>query len=992
MHNKTLCFLAIIAAIMSIQAISSILDGRLDLNNLHNYANQKIPGYVFSEETHDRDITDEIATLGRVLFYDKQLSLNSKIACAECHKQEFAFGDTLVASPGFDGELTERHSTRLVNLNFSHLPGVFWDRRAGHLDSLPLMVLSNSIEMGFSGEHGQPDIDSLVRRIDKVDYYKPLFELAYGAPEVTAEKMNLALTQFVRSIVSYDSKYDVGRSMVDSNTVDFPNFSKLENQGKRLFQSPFGEELTHPMSTFVQAPQGPVGGPSPTPRTLDERIHPEWFSNIKGKMGCADCHGIDNFTTRETSLTGNNGIISVLNVPFTQDTTVKRSPSLRDLITPNGIEIGPFMHDGSVATLEEVMEHYSTVGFPATTLIPLHKRNPNLHTSLDVTVPSGSYTGPASGSQGPSGPVGPGGWGWGGPVFDRIPHYLDPRIDEPETAALIAFLKTLTGTDIYENEKWSDPFSESGELAFDIDCVPGTRTIEKTICEGDSYAGFHISGLHQKRICQPDGCDSILNINLKVTQAPEVNYVIDLCEGDTFLGYDKTVQTIVTKPASAGCDTIVHLDLKLIKPVTKYLRKTICQGHEYLGYTEPGIHNDTLVSTLTGCDSIRTIRLIVTPPDETYEEAIICQGENVFGHDTDGVHIDTLKNSDGCNVLRVLDLVVLEQPETAMEMTICEDESYEGYGSTGLYTDYFTASNGCDSTRILDLTVNPKTESFHGAEICLGESFMGYTSSGSYTDHDTNAAGCDSTIYVELIVNEPTESHSEVAICEGESYEGYSEEGQYMDVLLNTKGCDSLRTISLSLLKHTESHYEMELCEGDSFEGYDEEGSYVDVMTNVAGCDSTRHISIMTLLHSESHEEVHLCPGEEYEGRTEGDYDELYYNSVGCDSIRYVSIINIDEEDAICSGAFDEEPNEITKTDYIRVGPNPTMNFLEVNIDKPERIPAELRIISSDHRIIMQEQLMDNSTRLDLTDMEPGVYIIHIQEGLNVFLTKVLKI
>ena len=96
-------------------------------------------------------------------------------------------------------------------------------------------------------------------------------------------------------------------------------------------------------------------------------------------MGCADCHGIDNFTTRETSLTGNNGIITVLDHPEEFDTTVKRSPSLRDLINPAGVEIGPFMHDDSIGTLDEVLDHYATIGLPGEQ--PL-----GLHTSLNLSL------------------------------------------------------------------------------------------------------------------------------------------------------------------------------------------------------------------------------------------------------------------------------------------------------------------------------------------------------------------------------------------------------------------------------------------------------------------------------------------------------------------------------------------------------------------------------------------------------------------------------
>ena len=988
MLNRTTILFVILTAVLSIQAISSILDGQLDLGNLYNYANPEVPDYVFSEEVHQRDLTDEIATLGRVLFYEKQLSLNSSLACAGCHKQEFAFGDTTIASPGFDKKLTERHSTRLVNLNFSHMPEVFWDRRAGHLDSLPLMVLSNSIEMGFSGEEGQPDVDSLVRRVAEIDYYAPLFELAYDDKEVTADKMNLALTQFVRSIVSYDSKYDVGRAMVDSNTVDFPNFTALENQGKRIFQSPFGKELTLPMTTLIQGPQGPVGpvggpiGPVSSGSILPEQIHPQWASHVKGKMGCADCHGIDNFTSRKTSLTGNNGIIEVLHHPGEIDTTVKRSPSLRDLVNPNGVEIGPFMHDGSIATLEGVMDHYAEIGFPGNKTI-------GLHSSLDVTAPNNDfYTGPASGAAGPSGPG-----GFGFPTFDQIPHFLDPRIDDQETDALIAFLKTLSGTNIYTNKKWSDPFGENGELVLTNDCQPRISTMEMTLCEGEVYEGFHTTGLHERRLCLQDGCDSIVSIDLTVMPAPEIFIFRELCQGESLFGYDEDIQTITMKSATVGCDTIVHLDLRIIRPQTTWgISQRICDGQSYHGFTEEGFYRDTLESIATGCDSIVMLNLWVTPPEEIREAQVICQGENMYGYTADGIHIDTIKNQDGCNYLRVLDLVVLESPETHMSAVICEDESYEGYSATGQYTDWFLAENGCDSVRTLDLLVNRKTESLHEGVICAGETFMGYDETGSYMEVETNAQGCDSLIFIELIVNEPTASYNAIAICEGDSYEGYSAQGEFLDVLINARGCDSMRTIDLTILEHTASSYEVAICAGESFEGYDTEGTYTDVLTNVAGCDSTRQISIEVLQPTESYEEVHLCAGEDFEGYDEGDHDEYYTNSVGCDSIRYISIVNIAADDPICSNAFETTPSRITDTDYIRVGPNPVVSYLDIQIDKPSRLPATLKIINAKNQLISEQNITDTYTQVDCSRMEAGVYIIYLEQDANVFLTRLVKL
>jgi hypothetical protein len=90
-------------------------NGVLDLNNLANYANQQVPPYIAKDNTPaNNPLTDAGATLGRVLFYDKKLSVDNTIACASCHLQQHAFGDPAQASSGVNGT-TGRHSMRLIN-------------------------------------------------------------------------------------------------------------------------------------------------------------------------------------------------------------------------------------------------------------------------------------------------------------------------------------------------------------------------------------------------------------------------------------------------------------------------------------------------------------------------------------------------------------------------------------------------------------------------------------------------------------------------------------------------------------------------------------------------------------------------------------------------------------------------------------------------------------------------------------------------------------
>lgn len=368
--------------VISVLALVFILvSGTVDLDNLFNYETQQVPSYITKDNTPETNqIDDKIATLGRVLFYDKNLSDNNTVSCASCHQQAFAFSDPLVTSVGLNGENTGRHSMRLINSRFSNEGNFFWDERAASLEDQVTQPIQDHVEMGFSGTNGNPDFDDLVLKLSAIDYYQTLFEFAYGSSSIDENKIQRALAQFVRSIQSFDSKFDDGLIQVPNPNAPFPNYTTQENLGKQLFLAP---------------PQN-------------------------GGAGCAACHAPPEFDIDPNTL--NNGIIGVAGSTTEIDVTNTRSPSLRDVVNPDGSLNGPLMHDGSLTSLLDVINHYN--------FIPNNPTNTNLDNRLN---PPGS-----------------------GP--------LNLNLTNNEKDALVAFLKTLTGTDVYINEIWSTPFDIDGNL------------------------------------------------------------------------------------------------------------------------------------------------------------------------------------------------------------------------------------------------------------------------------------------------------------------------------------------------------------------------------------------------------------------------------------------------------------------------------------------------------------------------------------------------
>ncbi len=361
-----------------ITAVQRTFSGRIDLDRLHSYAGQSRPAYITLDNSGANPISDKGATLGRVLFYDKQLSVNNNISCASCHLQQYAFSDTSVVSKGVNGT-TGRHSMRLVNNRFSQEMKYFWNERANSLEEQTTMPIQDHNEMGYSGENGDPDINDLIAKLSQIDYYKELFKFVYGSEEITEVKMQNALSHFVRSIQSFDSKYDLGRSSVGADGPPFPNFTQQENMGKNLF-----------LAAPVFDNQGKRTG---------------------GGLGCQGCHRAPEFGIDPN--TKNNGIINSLAGGF--DLFNTKSPGLRDLVGKDGNPNGPMMHTGQFKDLKTLIGHYGN--------IVVGPNNNNLDPRLT-----------------------PNGFG------------QQLQLNQTEVDAVIAFLKTLTGTNVYIDEKWSNPF------------------------------------------------------------------------------------------------------------------------------------------------------------------------------------------------------------------------------------------------------------------------------------------------------------------------------------------------------------------------------------------------------------------------------------------------------------------------------------------------------------------------------------------------------
>lgn len=252
----------------------------------------------------DNPLTKEKVELGKLLFFDKRLSKNNTIACASCHMPTLAFTDGQAVSTGIHRLQGGRSAPTAINRIFSQ--GQFWDGRAPTLEAQSVGPFVSPVEHGFANH------DELVAKVKSFAGYQPLFQQAFGG-EATTPLIGQAIASFQRTLLSGNSAYDKFGTGGDRSTL-----SKSAQRGLTLF-------LT--------------------------------------KALCIRCHSGANFTDEKFHNLGIDwdgdhidlGRYTVTKDP--KDIGAFKTPTLREIA-----HTAPYMHDGRLATLKQVVEFYNKGG------------------------------------------------------------------------------------------------------------------------------------------------------------------------------------------------------------------------------------------------------------------------------------------------------------------------------------------------------------------------------------------------------------------------------------------------------------------------------------------------------------------------------------------------------------------------------------------------------------------------------------------------------
>jgi cytochrome c peroxidase len=292
----------------------------------------------------DNPLLVERVELGKKLFFDKQLSINNAQSCADCHAPEKAFTDGRRTARGAEGEFGERNSMPLFNLAWKR--EFFWDGRAKSLREQVLQPITNAIEMHQSLTNLVVKLAAMGRADSPLpadgahgvtrhtsDDYPTRFNAAFGSPEITAEKISLALENYLLTLTSINAKFDRVQRGEEK-------FTPEEQRGFELFATEY-----------------------------DPR---------RGQFGadCFHCHGGPLFQSQAFANNGSDGAFKDIGrekiTGKASDKGKFSTPSLRNVALT-----APHMHDGRFRTLEDVIEHYSTGIARSPTLDPNLAKHPD---------------------------------------------------------------------------------------------------------------------------------------------------------------------------------------------------------------------------------------------------------------------------------------------------------------------------------------------------------------------------------------------------------------------------------------------------------------------------------------------------------------------------------------------------------------------------------------------------------------------------------------
>jgi len=477
-----------------------------------------------------------------------------------------------------------------------------------------------------------------------------------------------------------------------------------------------------------------------------------------------------------------------------------------------------------------------------------------------------------------------------------------------------------------------------------------------------------------------------------------------ICDGDTIVfgpffltreGYFE----YRTTASSDGCDSLVSIDVYVTQDAAYQFTETHCEGTcvEFGSQTicTSGIFEESFPS-VAGCDSLVRKTFNFVPLEPIMMTPTICAGEVFEFKDISASVQDTYETTctgiSGCDTVYVIELTVIQPVTSTLEDSFCTGGSYEYngviYTEAGTTEITFDAVSGCDSIVTLILEMVPPVEATYERSICKGKVFtygdITATESGSYNTI-VEMGLCDSLITINLQVIDPQPAVEDATICAGETFTWngmeYDTEGTYEFTETTNGECDVVRALNLTVMQEKVENLTVDICSGGSIEMagmlFDSSGDFEIPLKADSGCDSVLMLTIIEQDAQEYNMEATICQGLSYvfhdiEASASGTYETTVQTDGACDST-FIILLTVEtpmaivSTETICQGKTFEWNGE----DYSTAGTYEHMKSvdgacdelyqLDLFVEAPEIISEALELCSSELPFVFGDLKADST-------------------------------
>ena len=582
---------------------------------------------------------------------------------------------------------------------------------------------------------------------------------------------------------------------------------------------------------------------------------------------------------------------------------------------------------------------------------------------------------------------------------------------------------------------FQDSVSNSSRITYSQTCavtLPSENVIQNiTACSSFTWSAnnntYTSAGTYSESMTNINGCDSIITLNLTITNPNSGSANVTTCDSYTWSANNATynsggVYTSILTNMN-GCDSTATLNLTITNPNSGSANVTTCGSYTWSAnnttYNSDGVYT-SILTNMDGCDSTATLNLTITNPNSGAASVTTCGSytwsANNATYNSGGVYTSILTNMDGCDSTATLNLTITNPNSGAASVTTCGSYTWSAnnatYNSGGVYTSILTNMNGCDSTATLNLTITNPNSGAASVTTCGSYTWSAnnttYNSGGVYTSILTNMNGCDSTATLNLTITNPNSGAASVTTCGSYTWSAnnttYNSGGVYTSILTNMNGCDSTATLNLTITNPNSGAASVTTCGSYTWSAnnttYNTGGVYTSILTNMNGCDSTATLNLLInqapsisvtqngaqLTSNQTGAIYQWLDCDNNYAEINGENDQSFTPGTGNYAV-YITMNGCSDTSACYVVDFTGVDNISGKT--LTIHPNPTNNMLYINgLNEMDGVKS-MDITSALGALVTQ--FTEVTSEINVNELPAGSYFLNIIHDQGVHIIRFMK-